>query len=99
MKLFLAALINRLRQIKLLQLGHDGCRILRFVDDFLASDEALHIFLHQPRVERHHAELRAGLDIGLNTESFIVRIWDGSIFEWSGIQNYNGDLNSKPFTN
>ena len=35
----------------------------------------------------------------LNTERFIVRIWDGSIFEWSGIQNSNGDLNSKPFTN
>ena len=35
----------------------------------------------------------------LNTERFIVRIWDGSIFERSGIQNSNGGLNSKPFTN
>src|ERR1051325_9324059 len=65
-------LADRLRELKFLQLGLDRNRVLRLGDDFLARNHALQIFINQKTVQRHHAVLRAGLDVRLDAECFVV---------------------------
>src|ERR1041385_1613488 len=61
-----------LGQFQFLELRLDRHRVLRLGNHFLARDHAGQIFFNQERIQRHHAVLRAGLDVRLNAERFIV---------------------------
>src|SRR6185369_7786065 len=68
----LSAASHRLRQIEFLQFRMNRRRILRFHDHFLPGNQPLLIFVEEKTVQRHHPVLRAGLDIRIDAECFVV---------------------------
>src|SRR5947209_1103701 len=63
---------DSLGEFEFLQLGLDCDGVLGFCDDFLASYHAGEVFINEKTIERDHAVLGAGLNIGLDAEGFII---------------------------
>src|SRR6185436_13940993 len=63
---------HRLREVHFLQLLVNRGGILRFHDHFFAGNQSLLIFLKEKTVQRDHSVLRAGLDVRINAECFII---------------------------
>src|SRR5882724_5941993 len=69
-----------LGQLQFLQFLLDGDGVLGLRDDLFPGNHARHVLVDQEAVQSHHAVFRAGLDVRVKSECFVVSYERGN--EW-----------------